>query len=110
MTIMNDHLTLLRSKATLARGAGNDREADAIDAVLAMTDTTHTRLTKDQAAIIGAFTGIACGPFGDIHEYAEKVLGRPVWTHEFASPAVSAQIREASRADFIAICHEEDRA
>lgn len=25
-----------------------------------------------------------CLPFGRFHEAAEKVLGRPVWTHEFA--------------------------
>lgn len=27
-----------------------------------------------------------CMPFGDFHEAVEKVLGRPVWTHEFADP------------------------
>ena len=70
-------------------------------------DGGPARLTKDQAAIIGAFTGIACGPFSDIHGYAEKVLGRPVWTHQFASEALSEELREASRADFIAICYED---
>lgn len=59
------------------------------------------KLTREQAAIIGAYTGILCGPFQDMHEYVEKVLGRPVWTHEFASDKVSDQIKEASKADFI---------
>lgn len=27
-----------------------------------------------------------CMPFGDFHGAVEKVLGRPVWTHEFAFP------------------------
>lgn len=65
------------------------------------------QLTKEQAAIIGAFTGIACGPFSDIHGYAEKVLGRSVWTHQFASKEFCEELREASRADFIALCHKE---
>ena len=33
------------------------------------------RLTRDQAAVIGAFTGILAGPFSDMHRYIEKVLG-----------------------------------
>lgn len=35
------------------------------------------RLTKEQAAIIGAYTGFSAGPFADIQEYAEKVFGYP---------------------------------
>ncbi|MFI3902623.1 hypothetical protein [Ochrobactrum sp. S1502_03] len=41
------------------------------------------KLTKEQAAIVGAYTGIAAGPFDAIHEYAEKVMGHPVWSHQF---------------------------
>jgi hypothetical protein len=65
------------------------------------------RLTKEQAAVIGAFTGIACGPFSDIHEYVEKLLGRPVWTHQFASHELHEEIREKAREDFLALCYEE---
>ena len=32
------------------------------------------RLTREQAAIIGAYTGICCGPFSDIHALAEALL------------------------------------
>lgn len=66
------------------------------------------RLTKEQAAIVGAFTGICCGPFGDVHELVEKKLGRPVWTHEFADKGLWAEIKEAMRDDFTAICHAEE--
>jgi hypothetical protein len=65
-----------------------------------------TRLTKQQAAIIGAFTGIAHGPFPDIHEYAEKKLGRPIWTHQFGSKDLMAELKEAARDDFMAIVHK----
>ncbi len=62
------------------------------------------RLTKEQAAIIGAYTNVLCGPFSDMHEYIEKVMGRPVWTHELASEKVTEEIREKCKADFLAIC------
>lgn len=62
------------------------------------------KLTKKQAAIIGAYTGVTAGPFSDLHEYAEKVLGRPIWTHEFADEDVANELKEKSRADFLAIC------
>ena len=54
------------------------------------------RLTKRQAAIIGAFTGILAGPFQDVHEYAEEIIGRPIWTHEWPAD----KIKEAARSDF----------
>lgn len=63
------------------------------------------RLTKEQAAIIGAYTGWTLGPFADIHEYAERKLGRPVWTHEFSSQKFVEKLREASKEDFMALCH-----
>ena len=65
------------------------------------------RLTKEQAAIIGAYTGFTARPFGDIQEYAEKILGRSVWTHEFADRALCEELREAAKPDFLSICHED---
>ncbi|WP_435655041.1 DUF7736 domain-containing protein [Brucella pituitosa] len=62
------------------------------------------RLTKEQAAIIGAYTGIAAGPFDAIHEYAEKVLGHPVWSHQFGDKAFCDRLATASKQDFLAIC------
>lgn len=64
------------------------------------------RLTSEQAAIIGAFTGYLAGPFSEMHAYIEKIIGRPVFTHEMASEALSAEIREKAKADFLAIVHE----
>lgn len=68
------------------------------------------RLTRDQAAIIGAFTGIAIGPFSDIHGYAERILGRSIWTHEFANKETMAEIKEAARADFVALASNAGEA
>ncbi len=60
-------------------------------------------MTKREAAIVMSYTGITLGSFSDFHEYAEKVMGRPVWTHEFASREVCDQLKEAAKEDFINI-------
>ncbi|WP_411033366.1 hypothetical protein [Shinella sp. BYT-45] len=65
------------------------------------------RLTKEQAAIIGAYTGITASNFSVVHEYAERKLGRPIWTHEFADEGLTAELKEASREDFLSIVYEE---
>lgn len=58
-------------------------------------------LTREQAAIIGAFTGILCGPFEDLHQYIEKVMGRPVWTHEMGDRETMERIKELAKPDFM---------
>lgn len=66
------------------------------------------KLTRRQAAIIGAFTGIACGPFSDIHKYVDGLPGfKGIMTHNFADKAVRQKIREECKADFIGLCAEE---
>jgi len=66
------------------------------------------KLTKEQAAIIGAFTGITASSFSVVHEYIEKILGRPVRKHEMAHEKVVAEIKEKSKADFLALCYTEE--
>ena len=64
------------------------------------------RLTKEQAAVIGAYTSFAAGNFGHIHEYAEKIPKRPIFTHEFASESLVKELRKAAKDDFLSICYE----
>ena len=64
-------------------------------------------LTKEQAAVIGLFTGISCGPFSDIQNLAERLLARPIFTHEFASKDLWKELKEAVRPQFIALCYKE---
>ena len=52
------------------------------------------QLTREQAAIITMYTGIAAGPFEDAQEYAEKLMGRPIYTHEFADKELCKEIRD----------------
>ena len=63
------------------------------------------KLTREQAAIVGAFTGYLCGPFSDVHATIERVMGRPVWTHEMGSSGgIMEEVRERMKAEFLAIC------
>jgi len=69
-----------------------------------------TRITREQAAIIGAFTGISCGPFEDIHGLIERVLHRPVWTHEMADKDLWAQVKELIKPEYLAICATREQS
>ena len=62
------------------------------------------KLTKEQAAIIGVYTGVSCGPFADIHDKIEQVLGRSVWTHEMANKKFMEEAKEKIKPEFLAIC------
>lgn len=63
------------------------------------------KLTREQAAIIGAYTGVLAGNFSDMHEYIERIMKRPVFTHEMGNEVIANQIKEAAKADFLAIAH-----
>lgn len=63
-----------------------------------------TKLTKEQGAIIGAYTGVLSGKFSDMHEYIEKIMKRPVFTHEMGNKDTAEQIKQAAKSDFLAIC------
>lgn len=54
-------------------------------------------MTKEELVTISAYTGfmlLPTGEFGLIHEAIEKAMGRPVWTHELASPLLLEELRK----------------
>ena len=64
-------------------------------------------MTKHECAIVMAHTGICMltgDDFGIYHEYIEKIMGRPVWTHELAIPEVVEEITQKSLNDFLELC------
>lgn len=65
-------------------------------------------MTKQEKIIVSAYTGVLMCDFSDMHEYIEKKLGRPVWTHELASKEVWDEIREATKSDFLKLCKDEE--
>lgn len=62
-----------------------------------------TRLTKEQAAIIGAYTGVLCGEFSDLHKKIKEIMGRPVWTHEMGSKKFTEELRKKAKPLFLSI-------
>lgn len=58
-------------------------------------------MTKREAAIVSAYTGVLLGEFSDMHEYVEKLLDRPVFTHEFGNKDFAIFIEIESKEDFI---------
>ena len=52
-------------------------------------------MTKKEAILISAYTGyLLTHSFSDVHKFCEELLGRPLYTHEFASESVQKEIRE----------------
>ena len=60
-------------------------------------------MTKEECAIVTAYTGFLIGDFDWFHEYVEKILERPVYTHELASKELWEEIKDKSKQDFINI-------
>ena len=68
-------------------------------------------MTDREKAIITAYTGIAMltgDKFSIFHKYVEDILGRSEWTYELADRAIWEEIREKSKADFLALCAESE--
>lgn len=62
-------------------------------------------MTKYEAVVIETYTGIVMLTGYDrkyAYEYAEKLLGFPIFTHEF--PKYADKLKELSKSDFVEIC------
>lgn len=62
-------------------------------------------MTKREAVVIETYTGIVMLTGDDrkyVYEYEEKLLGFPIFTHEF--PMYADKLKELSKLDFIEIC------
>ena len=82
-----------------------DEETQEYDMAQKSEDSVVPRLTEEQAAIMMAFTGISCGPFELFYRYAQEKLNRQVQFHDaLTRKEFMAEIKEASREDFLNIC------
>lgn len=64
-------------------------------------------MTKNEAAVIMAYTGqvmLTGEDFKIFHKYIERILNRPVSTHELGSESVQDEISRNSFLDFLDIC------
>ena len=52
-------------------------------------------MTHNEAIILSAYTGfLLVEDFSDVHKFCEDLLGRPIFTSEFADDLVLEEIRE----------------
>jgi len=58
-------------------------------------------MTKQEAAIVSAYTGKLIGSFSDMAEYCEKLLGCEIYTHQY--PILADEIKKKSQDDFCGI-------
>lgn len=62
-------------------------------------------MTKEECAIVTIYTGVAMLEGDDLeylYRYAEKLMERPVYTHELA--ALADELKERAKPDFIHLC------
>lgn len=52
-------------------------------------------MTHDEAVLVSAYTGfLLTKDFSDVHEFCEKILGRPIFTDEFGIEETHNEIRK----------------
>lgn len=66
-------------------------------------------MTDREKAIVEAYTG-TCMLVGDkrniFYKYVNEIMGRPIYTHEFAYDYIQKELKEKSKDDFIRLCKE----
>lgn len=60
-------------------------------------------MTKREAAILTAYTGILCGDLDDFYRYVKEIMGKSYMTHEYSNPELWAKIKTKSKKDFLEI-------
>lgn len=61
-------------------------------------------LTKREALVLTAWTNhLLVQEFSDFHKFAEDTLGKPIWSHEFASEPIWGELKEKIEDEFIEI-------
>lgn len=64
-------------------------------------------MTLEERVIVETYTGY-CMTSGDernaVYKYMQKLLGRPVYTHELAQKSVVKMLQKKSKEDFIELC------
>ena len=63
-------------------------------------------MTKEERIIVSAYTGVLMCDFDDLHQYIEKKLGKPIFTHELGDKLVWDAIKKATKEDFLRLCKE----
>ena len=62
----------------------NQRQLTRQEAIEYAESKNWMLLSDEELFYVGFFQELMCVPFSELHRVTEVVLGRPVWTHEFA--------------------------
>lgn len=66
-------------------------------------------LTKEQSLLLSAYTGVLlCESFGDLHEYIEKIAGRPVCIHEMGETNFLEKLKEKLKPQILEIIYKKN--
>ena len=65
-------------------------------------------MTHKEAIAISAYTGYCFVPFDEVHQFIEKILGRPVLTHELARDDIWDDIRKNMKKNLEEYIHIDD--
>ncbi len=60
-------------------------------------------MTKREAAIVSLYTGFMCGEFGNMQEYAEELMGFPIFTHMFGDKTFVTEMKAKCKSDFVSL-------
>ena len=65
-------------------------------------------MTTAEKNVVSAYTGYLMCDFDLMHQYIEKVMGRPVYAHELGSETFNHELMEKVKPDFLKICSGEE--
>lgn len=61
-------------------------------------------MTRNEALLLSAYTGYLLVPdFSDVHEFCERILGRPIYTHEFVDEKIVEEIKEKLKPEIMSM-------
>lgn len=66
-------------------------------------------MKKEEAVLISAYTGfLLTKDFSDVCKFCQKLLGRPIWTHEYADEKVQKEIQEKCKPLILEMIEKEE--
>lgn len=66
-------------------------------------------MTREEAVLVSAYTGfLLTKDFSDVHEFCEKILGRPIFTYEFSVEETLEEIREKCKSMILKMIEGEE--
>lgn len=61
-------------------------------------------MTKYEKLVVSVYTDTLMVSIDELHPFINAVMGRPVFTHELADPAILTELKEKVKPDFLRLC------